>query len=65
MELDKILYKESSLRNFYNYTIKFPKEEKRVDQNRLIKLFVAYILKILGQREGVRNQMTPPYTQSY
>jgi hypothetical protein len=24
MELDKILYKESSLRNFYNYTIKFP-----------------------------------------
>ena len=23
-------------------------------------IFVAYILKILGQREGVRNQMTPP-----
>jgi hypothetical protein len=28
MELDKILYKESSLGNFYNYTIKFPTEEK-------------------------------------
>ena len=25
-----------------------------------IDLFVAYILKILGQREGVRNPMTPP-----
>jgi hypothetical protein len=30
MELDKILYKESSLRNFYNYTIKFPTEEKYI-----------------------------------
>jgi hypothetical protein len=28
MELDKILYKESSFRNFYNYTIKFPTEKK-------------------------------------
>ena len=28
MELDKILYKESSLWNFYNYTIKCPTEEK-------------------------------------
>jgi hypothetical protein len=28
MELDKILYKESSLRKFYDYTIKFPTEEK-------------------------------------
>jgi hypothetical protein len=30
MELDKVLYKESSLRNFYNYTIKFPTEEKYI-----------------------------------
>jgi hypothetical protein len=32
MELDKILYKESSLRNFYNYTIKFPTEEKYIQR---------------------------------
>jgi hypothetical protein len=32
MELDKILYKESSLRNFYNYTIKLPTEEKYIQR---------------------------------
>jgi hypothetical protein len=32
MELDKLLYKESSLRDFYNYTIKFPTEEKYIQR---------------------------------
>jgi hypothetical protein len=35
MELDKILYNESSLRNFYNYTIKFPTEEKYIQRDLL------------------------------
>jgi hypothetical protein len=33
MELDKILYKDSSLRNFYNYIIKFPTEEKYIQRD--------------------------------
>jgi hypothetical protein len=34
MELDKILYKESSLWNFYNNTITFPTlEEKYIQRN--------------------------------
>jgi hypothetical protein len=33
MELDNILYKESSLWNFYNYTIKFPTEEKYIQRD--------------------------------
>ena len=33
MELDKILYRESSLRNFYNYTIKFPTEDKYIQRD--------------------------------
>jgi hypothetical protein len=32
MELDKILYKESSLQNFYDYSIKFPTEEKYIQR---------------------------------
>ena len=42
MELDKILYKESSLRNFYNYTIKFPTEEKYI-QRYLLCNYVYYV----------------------
>jgi hypothetical protein len=38
MELDKILYKESSLRDFYNYTIKFPTEEKYIQRDFLTLL---------------------------
>jgi hypothetical protein len=33
MELDKILYKGSSLLNFYNYTITFPTEEKYIQRD--------------------------------
>jgi hypothetical protein len=34
MELDKILYKESPPpRNFYNYTIQFPTEEKHIQRD--------------------------------
>ena len=33
MELDKISYKESSLRNIYDYTIKFPTEEKNIQRD--------------------------------
>jgi hypothetical protein len=33
MELDKILYKESSPRNFYNYTIKCPTEKKYIQRD--------------------------------
>ena len=42
MELDKILYKESSLRNFYDYTIKFPTEEKQ-QWNATHRLEVVYL----------------------
>jgi hypothetical protein len=41
MELDKILYKESSLRNFYNYTIKFPTDEKYIQRD----FYVVDIIK--------------------
>jgi hypothetical protein len=33
MELDKIVYKQSSLRIFYNYTIKFPTEEQYIQRD--------------------------------
>jgi uncharacterized protein (UPF0332 family) len=32
-DCNKILYKECSLRNFYNYTIKFPTEEKYIQRD--------------------------------
>jgi hypothetical protein len=41
MELDKILYKESFLWNFYNYTIKFPTEEKYIQRDFLCNYYVV------------------------
>ena len=44
MELDKILYKESSLQNFYNYTIKFPTEEKYIQRD-----FLTWLINLWKQ----------------
>ena len=44
MELDKILYKEISLRNFYNYTIKFPTEEKYIQRDYFVVDFPGGII---------------------
>jgi hypothetical protein len=44
MELDKILYKESSLRNLYNYTIKFPTEEKYIQRDFFKNYYVVKII---------------------
>jgi hypothetical protein len=44
MELDKILYKESSLRNFYNYTIKFSTEEKYIQRDFYVVDFPGEII---------------------
>jgi hypothetical protein len=41
MELDKIFYKESSLRNFYNYIIKFPTEEKYIQRDLFKNYYVV------------------------
>jgi hypothetical protein len=44
MELDKILYKESSLQNFYNYTIKFLTEEKYIQRDYYVVDFPGGII---------------------
>jgi hypothetical protein len=44
MELDKILYKESSHQNFYNYTIKFPTEEKYIQRDYYVVDFPGGII---------------------
>jgi hypothetical protein len=44
MKLDNILYKESSLRNFYNYTIKFPTEEKYIQRDFYVVDFPGEII---------------------
>jgi hypothetical protein len=46
MELDKILYKESSLRDFYNYTIKFLTEEKYIQRDYYVVDFPGGIIII-------------------
>jgi hypothetical protein len=48
MEPDKILYKESSLRNFYNYTIKFPTEEKYIQRDFLTSWNNYYVVDFPG-----------------
>jgi hypothetical protein len=44
MELDTLLYKESSLRNFYIYTIEFPTEEKYIQRDYYVVDFTGGII---------------------